>query len=314
MKKWIIPICMFALLAGTAANAYLYTRQEAVIQNDEAVIAVLQAEIAAAQEGIAASNRSVQVLADNASSLLGSVNTLQSGVQTLTGNVTTLSGSLNSLKQEATKSAGLVADFTSATEKVKPSVVVIETQIVTTTLSGRRITQQAAGSGWIIASDGLVVTNSHVIADAASIKVTLADGRTFTPFAVKSDPATDLAVLRIFTSDLPTVKIGNSDRLQVGQPVAAIGNSAGRGINMSGGWVSRLNTSISFNDGRTLSGLIGSDAAINPGNSGGPLININGEVIGITNAKLIQTGVEGIGYAININDAMKTINSLISGL
>ena len=94
--------------------------------------------------------------------------------------------------------------------------------------------------------------------------------------------------------------------------MAAIGNALGLGINMTGGYVSRLDTSITFSDGTTLSGLIGTDTPINPGNSGGPLVNLIGEVIGITNAKLVETGVEGIGYAININDAIKTIDGLIA--
>ena len=313
MKKWIIPLLIAVLFVGAAASGFSYVRQATIAQNHEILITGLQTDLASTKEEITSLNGTLQIMNENISRLLGAVGSLQTDLQTLSDNVTTLSGSLNSL-QQASSSSGLFADFTGATDKVKPSVVVIETQIVTTLVTGRRITQQAAGSGWIISSDGIIVTNSHVIANAASVKVTLADGRSFTPIAIKSDTATDLAVLRIFASNLPAVKVGNSEKLQVGQSVAAIGNAVGRGINMSGGWVSRLNTSITLSDGLSLSGLIGTDAAINPGNSGGPLINIDGEVIGITNAKLVQTGVEGIGYAISINDAIKTINGLISQL
>jgi len=306
MRKWITLLLIILLFAGMAANGFLYFRQATIIQNDEARIASLQTDIQALTGDISSLSASV-------SNLQTDVTSTKDGITSLNGAISSLSGVINELQQALNTSGGLIADFTSATNKVKPSVVVIEAQIVTT-LFGRRITQQVAASGWIINSDGLIVTNNHVVADATSIRVTLADGRTFPSIAVQTDAATDLAVVKIDAHNLPAVKIGDSDRLQVGQPVAAIGNALGLGINMTGGWVSRLNTSITFSDGTTLSGLIGTDAPINPGNSGGPLINIDGEVVGITNAKLVETGVEGIGYAISINNALRTINNLIARL
>jgi S1-C subfamily serine protease len=236
-------------------------------------------------------------------------------IQALVENTSTLSNLVSSVQQpQIINTSGSVADFTAAINMVKPSVVIIEAQKVAIVFPGRRVIQQSAGSGWVIGDDGFIVTNNHVVADATSIKVTLADGRSFPSVAVRADAVTDLAVIKIDARNLPVAMIGDSDRLQVGQPVAAIGNALGLGINMTGGWISRLNTSITFSDGGSLSGLIGTDAAINPGNSGGPLITIDGEVVGITNAKLVQTGVEGIGYAISINNALKTINSLIDRL
>jgi S1-C subfamily serine protease len=315
MKKWITPLLIVVLFVGIVANGFLYIRQATIVQNDEALIASLQTDVVSTKDGITSLSGNIQTLTGNMSDLSGSVSNLRTDVQTLTGNMSSLSGLVDNLQQTWNNTgSGSIVDFTSATDKIKPSVVVIEVQIVTTVFPGRRVTQQAAGSGWIINGDGLIITNNHVVADATSIRVTLADGRAFPSVAVQTDAATDLAVVKIDAHNLPAVKIGDSDRLQVGQPVAAIGNALGLGINMTGGWVSRLNTSITFGDGSSLSGLIGTDAAINPGNSGGPLININGEVIGITNAKLVETGVEGIGYAISINNAIRTINSLIGKL
>jgi serine protease Do len=187
--------------------------------------------------------------------------------------------------------------FVEVVEKAKPSVVVIETNI-------------GAGSGWIIDSDGIIVTNYHVIEDATDISVILNDGGFFSAESVSSDPLTDIAIIYIATQDLPAADIGDCSCLKVGQPVAAIGNALGRGISLKGGWISRLEVTISVDD-RTLYGLIETDAHINEGNSGGPLVNMAGEVIGITSVKLIDIGVEGVGYAISMDTALPVINELI---
>jgi serine protease Do len=209
---------------------------------------------------------------------------------------------------------GAIVDFASAVSKVKPAVVVIEVTVQSVSFFGRTMTSQASGTGWIVDSNGLIVTNEHVIDGAQSINITLADGRTFPSVAVQSDTTADLAVIKINATNLPTVPIGNSSTLVVGQPVAAIGNALDLGISMTGGWVSSLNASVTFTDGSTIKNLIETDTAINPGNSGGPLINLNGELVGITNVKLVETGVEGVGYAISINPAMSTVNGLVAKL
>jgi len=189
-------------------------------------------------------------------------------------------------------------DFVAVVAKVKPSVVAIRTN-------------GGAGSGWIIREDGIIVTNNHVVAGARDIAIALDDGRTFSAETVRTDPLTDLAIVKIDAQDLPTADIGDSSQLQLGEPVAAIGNALGEGISMTGGWVSQLNVSISISPGQTLDDLIRTDAAINPGNSGGPLVNIAGEVIGITSVKIAQIGIEGFGYAISINTAKEVIDQLI---
>lgn len=191
----------------------------------------------------------------------------------------------------------ILPSFVEVVEKARPSVVVIETNI-------------GAGSGWIIDSSGIVVTNYHVIEDAIDIRVILNDGSVFTADSVSSDPLTDVAIIYIDAQNLPAANIGDCEELKVGQPVAAIGNALGRGISLKGGWISRLEVTILVDD-RTLYGLIETDAHINEGNSGGPLVNMAGEVIGITSVKLIDIGVEGVGYAISMDTALPVINELI---
>lgn len=193
-------------------------------------------------------------------------------------------------------------NFVAVVEKVKPSVVIIEAVVATNV---------RAGSGWIIDENGLIVTNNHVIEGADSIVVTLDDGRTFTVESVRADPVTDLAILKIDARNLPAAAVNTSSELKVGQPVAAIGNALGEGVSMKGGWISRLGVSVSV-EGMQLYGLIETDAAINRGNSGGPLVNMAGEVIGITSVKLIDVEVEGVGYAISLETALPVIEALIN--
>jgi serine protease Do len=174
--------------------------------------------------------------------------------------------------------------------------------------------QDGAGSGWIISSDGLIVTNNHVIDGATSIMVTFDDGSSLPVDLknVKADAISDLAVLKVDATGLPALKIGDSTKLREGDWVVAIGNSLGEGIRVTQGIVSRKNVSMQADNGQTLQGLIETDATINPGNSGGPLVNMAGEVIGITNAKQVATGVENVGYAISSNEASPLIQDLIN--
>ncbi len=202
-------------------------------------------------------------------------------------------------------------DMVAVVEKVRPSVVAINVSIVTLDIFNRSFTEKGAGSGWIIDPNGLIVTNNHVVEGAKDISVTLNDGRILTAKQIAADQVSDLAVIKIDATGLPAAKVGDSNQLKVGMPVAAIGNALGEGIIMTGGWVSRIGASISV-ENDTIYDLIQTDAAINPGNSGGPLANIAGEVIGITNAKLVATGVEGVGYAISTGTALPIITQLVS--
>jgi serine protease Do len=194
---------------------------------------------------------------------------------------------------------------------VKPSVVAINTEYVTYDIFNRPYEQQGAGSGWIIDEDGLIVTNNHVVEGAESVTVTLADGRTFPAETIRTDQLSDLAIIKINAHNLPAAKVGDSNILRVGDWVVAIGNSLGLGISATKGIVSAKDISLSVSEGQTLDDLIQTDAAINPGNSGGPLVNMAGEVIGITSVKVSQVGVEGMGYAISSSTATPIIQQLV---
>ncbi|MFC2034949.1 S1C family serine protease [Chloroflexota bacterium] len=216
--------------------------------------------------------------------------------------------------QTTQSQAPVLPSITDVVVKVKPSVVAISTEIVTFGLFNRPFTQEGAGSGWIISEDGIIVTNNHVVEGAGSIIVTLDDGRTF-PVGmntVATDPLTDLAVLKISAINLPAISVGDSQEFQVGDWVVAIGNALGEGISATHGIVSRKEVSITVDSAQTLYNLIQTNAAINPGNSGGPLVNMSGEVIGITSAKLSAVGIEGMGYAISVNEAIPIIQQLIN--
>ena len=164
----------------------------------------------------------------------------------------------------------------------------------------RTFKQQAAGSGFIIASDGYILTNNHVVVDASKITVRLADQREFQAKVVGTDPQSDVAIIKIDGKDLPVLPLGNSDKLEVGEWVIAIGSPFELSQTVTVGVVSAI--------GRNRMGItdyenfIQTDAAINPGNSGGPLLNIRGEAVGMNTAIFSRSGgYMGIGFAIPIN-------------
>jgi serine protease Do len=199
-------------------------------------------------------------------------------------------------------------------EQVFPSVVTITTEVVTQDIFQMPRTQSGAGSGWIFREDGIIVTNNHVVEGAEKLTIELSDGRTFqtSPDNVFRDPVTDLAIIKINTKGLPTLEIADSNRLRVGEWVIALGNPLGQGIRAKEGTVSGLKVSLSMDEGQSLDDLIETSAAINPGNSGGPLVNMSGNVVGITSAKISAVGVEGMGYAISSQTAMPIIDELIN--
>ncbi|OGI41257.1 MAG: hypothetical protein A2140_09460 [Candidatus Muproteobacteria bacterium RBG_16_62_13] len=162
------------------------------------------------------------------------------------------------------------------------------------------------GSGVIVSSDGYILTNRHVIANMEEIKVTLSDKREFKGKIVGTDPRTDLAVIKISASGLPTIPWGDSDKLEVGEYVLAIGNPYGLSQTVTQGIVSALGRNLGITD---YEGFIQTDAAINPGNSGGALVNVRGELVGINVAIIGSSG--GIGLAIPGNGAQSVMKSLI---
>src|SRR5438876_1698606 len=191
--------------------------------------------------------------------------------------------------------------------QVSPGVVTI------TSATGRG---QAIGSGIVLDTNGDILTNAHVIAGATQMQVTLSRGQTVAATLVGSNSSADLAVIRISVpaSSLHPVALGNSDGVQIGDTVYAIGSPFGLSGSLTEGIVSNLNQGGSASNGANLSGLIQTDAAINPGNSGGPLVNSAGQVIGINNSiESPVNGNVGVGFAISINQVKQLLPALEGG-
>ncbi len=194
------------------------------------------------------------------------------------------------------------------------SVVGITTSGTTTNIFGQQTPFASSGSGFIISEDGYIVTNHHVIDRAESVKVSLYDGTSYDAKIVGSDASNDVALLKVEATDLKPVAIGDSDELAVGDQVIAIGNPLGQlTFTMTAGYVSALDRAINT-DGTPIN-MLQTDAAINSGNSGGPLFDMNGNVVGITTAKYSGstssgTSIEGIGFAIPIDDVMSIVEDL----
>ncbi|MBA7635360.1 Serine protease Do-like HtrA [subsurface metagenome] len=193
-------------------------------------------------------------------------------------------------------------------------MVAITTEVIARDFFNRPFLQEGAGSGWILDENGIIVTNNHVVQGANNITISLDNGTTFTigKDSVFTDRLNDLAILKVDAHSLPALKIGDSSHVRVGDWVVAIGNALGQGIRATEGIVSRQNVLLPVDLGQTLYDLIETSAAINPGNSGGPLVNLSGEVIGITSAKIATIGVEGMGYAISTETAMPIIQQLVN--
>jgi S1-C subfamily serine protease len=199
-----------------------------------------------------------------------------------------------------------------AAEKVSPSVVNVEVshKLIrgSNPLNSNR-EARGSGSGFIFAPDGFILTNSHVIRNSVRIDVSLSDKRKHVAKVVGDDPFTDLAVIKVEASDLPTVEFGDSKSLKVGQMVVAIGNPYGFQCTITTGVVSALGRALRTDSGRLIDDIIQTDAALNPGNSGGPLVTPNGQVIGVNTA--IIYAAQGICFAIPSHTARAVAQGLI---
>ena len=173
----------------------------------------------------------------------------------------------------------------------------------------------SAGTGFVITEDGYIVTNNHVIEDATSIEVSFTDGSIKSAKLAGADPGVDLAVLKVSGSDLPVVAIGDSDAVQVGDDVVAIGNALALegGLSVTRGIISGTNRTVNTNIGSSLQGMLQTDASINPGNSGGPLLDANARVIGINTAIADPGSSQDVGFAIPISSANPIIADLRLG-
>ena len=202
-------------------------------------------------------------------------------------------------------------------QKVRPSVVRIESVTTTRTAFGTT-PSEGLGSGIILDTNGNILTNYHVVTGAKQLQVTLFDETSATATVVGTDPAADLAVIKADFSGvtLSPASLGDSDQIQIGESVIAIGNPFGLEGTVTEGIVSGLDRTLSEQQSRPLRELVQTDAAINPGNSGGPLVNMSGEVIGINTALENPTGSDvfvGIGYAIPINAAKSSLPKMLDG-
>jgi S1-C subfamily serine protease len=166
-----------------------------------------------------------------------------------------------------------------------------------------------SGSGFVFSSDGLILTNSHVIEDSTRLNVTLLDGNEFTAEVTGADKDTDIAILKIFGSGYTPAKLGSSGDLKIGQLIIAIGNPLGYQHSVSVGVLSGVGRTMRTPDGHLIDNILQSDAAMNPGNSGGPMIDTNGEVIGINTA--IIASAQGLGFSIGIDTAKEIAEYLI---
>ena len=237
--------------------------------------------------------------------------------------IETTSGTTSAKSETSSSgSSSSSSNVASVVNEVMPSVVSITSTIQSSNYYGFGTQEsEGAGSGFIVAKtkDNLMIaTNNHVVSDATSLTVGFADDTTAKATVVGTDSSADLAVISVKTKDIKdstaskikVATLGSSDDLKVGEEVVAIGNALGYGQSVTTGVVSAKNREVSLTDG-TMN-LLQTDAAINPGNSGGVLINMDGQVVGINNAKLEDTSVEGMGYAIPITTAKTILTDLMN--
>jgi S1-C subfamily serine protease len=192
-----------------------------------------------------------------------------------------------------------------ATDKLSTAVVKIEQFDMK---QGREVVT-GTGTGFLFSSDGYLFTNSHVVKQAKHLRAILYDGSVHSAMLIGDDPYTDLAILKIEAIDYTPAVLGNSDDLKIGQLVIAIGNPLGFQHTVTAGVISALGRTLSGETGVSMDSMIQTDAALNPGNSGGPLINAEGEVVGVNTATI--RGTQGLCFAISINTANSVANQLI---
>lgn len=248
------------------------------------------------------SGRRINDLTTQVSSLSSSVQTLSASLSESNDKLNTLSQTLSGLTSGGTTTS--TGDVTAIYEQVKESVVLIKSTLPLGT---------ATGSGFVYDAEGRIVTNDHVIEGANSITVTFINGTIVPATVVGADPYSDIAVIKVEAPAalLKPLKLGDSSALKVGEVVLAIGNPYGLADTLTTGIVSALGREMDSSSGYPIVDVIQTDAAINPGNSGGPLLNMNGEVVGINTAIASSTST-GIGFAVPSNTIARELPSLMS--
>ncbi|PSL46359.1 S1-C subfamily serine protease [Chitinophaga niastensis] len=224
-----------------------------------------------------------------------------------------MENSISFLTHQASNDMSLLDAYsqtvTGVVGSVAESVVHIEVQKKVTDRRADKRIQAGTGSGFIISSDGFIITNNHVVENAASIKVSFVDGRRVNAEIKGADPSTDIAVLKIDETGLKAMLLADSSTLQVGQIAIAIGNPMGLQYTVTAGVVSALGRTLRASNGRLIDNVIQTDAALNPGNSGGPLVNSQGQVIGVNTAMIASA--QGLCFAISSNLAAQIAGQLI---
>jgi serine protease Do len=250
------------------------------------------------------------LLAAMAGGLAGAL--IASGALVLTDDSGGRPASSQAAQQVQTSTAPAQGDIAAILAKDVPAVVSITT-------GGGPVLGRGGGSGaatgFVIDPDGIIVTNDHVVDNAQSVTVTTSDGKELTARVLGEDASSDLAVLDVEATNLPAVELGDSDQVQVGDDVVAIGNALDLdgGLSATRGIVSGLHREIPTQNGGRLEGLIQTDAAINPGNSGGPLVDAQGRVIGINTAIANPSTAQNVGFVIPISQAKPIIDRLRGG-
>ena len=303
-KGVIAAAIIFAILGGIGGG----TAVGLAMRRNPAVTAELQEETAQA-EAPENNQQTAQVPADSsdtASAKEEPASTIESGEKSSV-NTTVIEVTTNSDTTEMTPQ-DVYQHYVNA-------VVAVYNE-ATVNYYGQSATSTSSGSGFIISEDGYIITNNHVVAGAESLKVTMTSGEEYEATLIGTDADNDVALIKIEASGLPTVSIGDSDAISVGEQVAAIGNPLGTLTNtLTVGYVSALDREITENG--TPINMFQTDCVINSGNSGGPIFDMHGNVIGITTAKYSSGGsfyeasIEGIGFCIPINDAMSVVNDLL---
>jgi serine protease Do len=250
------------------------------------------------------------LLAATAGGLAGAL--IASGALVLTDDSGGSPAPSQAAQQVQTSAAPTQGDIAAILAKDVPAVVSITT-------GGGPVLGRGGGSGaatgFVIDPDGIIVTNDHVVDNAQSVTVTTSDGKELTARVLGEDASSDLAVLDVEATNLPAVELGDSDQVQVGDDVVAIGNALDLdgGLSATRGIVSGLHREIPTQNGGRLEGLIQTDAAINPGNSGGPLVDAQGRVIGINTAIANPSTAQNVGFVIPISQAKPIIDRLRGG-
>ena len=285
-------------------------RQEEARKQEEEMQATLKAEKASVRRKKVASIIGICTLTAGSFGLGGYVFSKYPYESQAVVNEAPVTNNTNLVKAAATNPSGSSLSVAEVASIAADSVVEITTEIATNGMHMQQFIAEGAGSGVVVSKEGYIATNNHVINGASKITVRLRNGETYDATLVGTDPKTDVALLKIQGAKLTPAALGDSDSLQVGELAVAIGNPLGQlGGTVTNGIISALDREITL-DGQTMN-LLQTNAAINPGNSGGGLFNDKGELVGLVVAKSAGNDVEGLGFAIPVNEVKTIVNELM---